>query len=219
MTRIRQATRPGPAVAMAHNAPLLLSSVAVLALALLLLLPAMAGAQARRPVTIGLGGGGTVPIADFANDVKTGWHGSGFLQFAPVLSPWAVRGEVQYHRTNYTDDFLDDVGALPDADLYGGIVYAGASALFRGRSRTGGFSPYLIGGVGLYRLTATLSDGSGLSLSDSENGFGFNGGAGIEFGRAGGVFVEARFHQFSVTPDLGEKSTSQFIPVTLGIRF
>lgn len=28
----------------------------------------------RRSVSVGLGGGGTVPIGDFADDVKTGWN-------------------------------------------------------------------------------------------------------------------------------------------------
>lgn len=79
--------------------------------------------------------------------------------------------------------------------------------------------PYAIGGLGLYQLTASLTDGSGVSFSDSETGFGFNGGAGIRFGGAIGIFVESRFHQFSVTPGGGVTSTSRFIPVSVGVTF
>ncbi len=184
------------------------------------IVPVLAMAQApRRPVTVGLGGGGTVPTGDFANDVKTGAHFLGFLQYRPATGPWAVRGEVLYSHAKYTDDFLSDVGATAGDDLSSGVVYAGASALYstgRGNART---APYLIGGLGLYRLSATLKDDSNASVSRSENGFGFNGGAGVRFGGSMGFFVEARFHQFSITPEGQPKSTSRLIPVSAGFSF
>jgi Outer membrane protein beta-barrel domain len=166
-----------------------------------------------------VGGGGTVPIGDFANDVKTGWNAIGFFQYQPVAQgPWAVRAEAQYHRASYTDDFLSDVGALPDDDLRNSVLHVGASALYH-LSGSAGVRPYLIGGLGLYELTASLTDGSGISTSDSESGFGFNGGVGVRVGGTVAFFVEARFHQFSITPAGGNKSTSQFIPVTFGLSF
>lgn len=166
----------------------------------------------------------TVPLGDFGQDVKTGWNATGLLQYEPDRSIWGVRGEVQYHRSGYTDSFIGAVGAMPGDNLSNGVLYAGASALLLGTKRERGFSPYLIGGLGLYRQTATLSDETSTSISKSENGFGFNGGAGIRFGRSTGMFVEARFHQFSFTTDGGTgvgkvKSTNQFIPVTVGILF
>ena len=183
-------------------------------------LPSLVMAQApRRPVSVGLGGGGTVPIGDFADDVKTGPHILGFLQYQPAIGPWAVRGEVLYSRARYTDNFLDDVGATAGDNLSSGVLFGGASALYTGGRRNGGVSPYVIGGLGFYRLTATLKDDSRTSLSTSENGFGFNGGAGVRFGGSLGLFVEARFHQFSITPERGPKSTYQFIPVSLGFSF
>ncbi|MEO7966857.1 MAG: hypothetical protein ABIT38_23415, partial [Gemmatimonadaceae bacterium] len=111
----------------------------------------------------------------------------------------------------------------PNAKLSNGVLYAGASALLMGTKRERGFAPYLIGGLGLYRETATLQDDTGVSVSRSENGFGFNGGAGIRFGHTTGFFVEARFHQFSFSTDDGAggsvKSTNQLIPLTFGILF
>lgn len=178
----------------------------------------------RRPVTVGLGGGGTVPLGDYAKDVKTAWNAIGLLQYEPANSMWGVRGEVQYHRSGYTDSFISDVGATADDKLSNGVLYAGASALLLGTKRERGFAPYLIGGLGWYRQTATLKGATATSLSQSEDGFGFSGGAGIRFGRSSGVFVEARFHQFSFTTDGGTgvgkvKSTNQLIPVTVGILF
>ncbi len=180
-----------------------------------------AGAQQRAPraLSVGVGGGGTVPLGDFANDVKTGWNALGFFQYQPAgEGPWAVRAEAQYNRASYTDDFLFDVGATPDDELHNSVLYVGVSALYHLNAGTG-VRPYVIGGLGLYELTASLTDGSGISTSDSESGFGFNGGVGLRFGGAVGFFVEARFHQFSITPAGNAKSTSQFIPVTLGLSF
>ncbi|MEO6447317.1 MAG: outer membrane beta-barrel protein [Gemmatimonadaceae bacterium] len=183
------------------------------------LAPSLMMAQApRRAVSVGLGGGATVPVGEFADDVKPGGHVLGFLQYRPLVGPWAVRGEVMYSRASYTDDFLSDVGATLGDDLHSGVLYAGASALYAG-GESPGMSPYLIGGLGLYRLTATLKDDSGSSLSRSENGVGFNGGAGLRFGGSMGFFLEARFHQFSITPEGESKSTSRMVPVSAGFSF
>ena len=190
--------------------------------ALLAAVPAsLAGAQQRAPraLSVGVGGGGTVPVGDFANDVKTGWNVLGFFQYQPVAEgPWAVRAEAQYHRASYTDDFLSDVGASPGDDLRNSVLYVGASALFHLNAGTG-VRPYVIGGLGLYELTASITDDNGISTSDSESGFGFNGGVGLRFGGPVAFFVETRFHQFSITPTGGVKSTSRFIPVSIGVSF
>lgn len=194
--------------------PKLLVAIAMLAL------PSLAAAQrGPRTVTVGLGGGGSVPLGDFANDVKTGWHGAGFLQYGPERNVWAIRGEVQYHRADYTDNFLADVGATPGQKLTNGTTFIGGTAILLGARRDRSVTPYLLGGLGLYRVTASLKDESGLTASRSENGFGFNGGAGLRFGRTSGVFVEARFHQFSVTPKGEAKSTYQMIPISFGVTF
>jgi hypothetical protein len=204
--------------------PRSLSSLVAIAsiLALGALVPQAAQGQQRAPraLSVGLGGGGTVPMGDFANDVKTGWNGLAWFQYQPVgQGPWAVRAEAQYSGARYTDDFLSDVGATEDDDLSNSVLYAGVSAVYHLGRPDAAARPYLVGGLGLYQLTARLTDAGGVSVSDSESGFGFNGGAGMRFGGPVAIFVETRFHQFSITPSGGEKSTSQFIPVSIGITF
>lgn len=184
------------------------------------LIPSLSAAQAaRRPVTVGLGGGATVPIGDFAEDVKTGWNGLAFLQYHPVGGPWAVRGEVGYHRAGYTDDFLADVGASTDDEFSNTVTQVGVGALYLAGAGARSTSPYLVGGLGLYRLTARLQEAGGVALTESENGFGFNGGVGVRFGGSTSLFVEARFHQFSITAEEGAKSTYRMVPVVLGFTF
>jgi opacity protein-like surface antigen len=180
-------------------------------------------AQARRPVTVGIAVGASVPVSDFADDVKAGAHAMALLQYEPAQGIWGVRGEFSYHRSDYTDEFLLDVGALPDDELHNAVSHLGATALLVGARRDGAMTPYLLGGLGAYRLTVSRTSGSS-SLSESENGFGFNGGAGVRFGRNAGFFIEARYHQFSITPEAGPgelevKSTYRMIPVTIGVRF
>jgi opacity protein-like surface antigen len=177
----------------------------------------VAVAQSARKVQVGLLGGATVPIGTFADDVKSGFHGGAFLQYEPDQNIWGVRGEAQYNRAQYTEAFRGDVGASPDDELHNGLLYAGAAAILIGRNRDRGVTPYLLGGGGLYRVTATL--GGAVSTSFSENGFGFNGGAGVRFGRSAGFFLEVRFHSFTITPEGAESSTYQMIPVSAGIRF
>jgi len=175
---------------------------------------------APRALSVGLGGGGSVPVGDFAKDVKTGWNGHAFLQYQPFeQGPWAVRAEAQYTRSAYTDDLLTDVGAVVGDDLSNKVLYAGAAAAYHFGGSSGTVRPYVIGGLGLYEVTASLKDEDGITYSESESGFGFNGGAGLRFGGTIGFFVEARFHQFSITPRDGLKATSQFIPVSFGLVF
>jgi opacity protein-like surface antigen len=169
----------------------------------------------RRPVTVGLGGGATMPMSDFADDVKSGFHGNAFLQYEPARNIWGVRGEVLYSRGDLTDAARGDLGVPPDDKLNSGVLYLGGTAVLLGRNRERSLTPYLLGGLGLYRLT--ISRGGTISTSATESGFGFNGGAGVRLGKAG-LYAEVRFHQFAITAD-DVKSTYQMIPASIGIRF
>jgi opacity protein-like surface antigen len=186
---------------------------------------AVAQAQSPRPVTVGIAVGATMPLSDFANDTKTGYHGAAILQYEPAGGIWGVRGEASYHRSDFTEEALGDIGAGPDDELDNSITHVGIAAVLLGSGRDRGFTPYALGGLGYYRVTVSASSGS-LSISDSESGFGFNGGAGIRFGRQAGLFIEARYHQFSITAEDDDdpsgsdvKSTFRMIPVSIGVRF
>lgn len=198
---------------------------AVAPAAVLILLASGLEAQAPRPVTVGIAAGATMPLSDFANDTKTGWHGLGLLQYEPAGGIWGVRGEASYHRSDFTDEALGDIGASPDDDVSNSITHVGVAAVLLGSGRDRTVTPYALGGLGYYRVSVSASEG-GVSLSASESGFGFNGGAGLRFGRSVGFFIEARYHQFSITtededdPGGGEfKSTFRMIPVSIGVKF
>ncbi len=206
----------------ASSVRLQLLALALAAIPTLAATPTIASAQQRAPrvLSVGLGGGGAVPVGDFANDVKTGWTVNGHLQYQPVAEgPWAVRAEVLYMRSDLSDEAIASGGGTPDQSWTNSVVYAGVSAPYFVAGRAGSVRPYVIAGLGLYSQTIKLDDTGGVSSSVTESGFGFNAGAGIRFGGAMGLFAEARFHQFSITPSGSEKTTSQFIPVSLGFTF
>ena len=203
-------SRPAPLRALAPSVALLLCAT-----------PLVASGQSRGPraLSVGIGGGATVPVGALATDVTTGWNGLAFFQYQPAgEGPWAVRAEAQRNRAPYTDAFRTETGVPPASDADNTIDYVGASALYHVAGRAGGLRPYVIGGLGLYQLTARVREG-GATASDTEAGFGFNGGVGLRLGRQSALFLEARFHQFSVTPAGGVAATSRFVPLAVGVTF
>lgn len=159
-----------------------------------------------------LGGGVGVPLSDFDDVAKLGWHGLAGVSFVPTGWPVGIQVDGQYQQYKLDENVVGP-GSLKDRLILGtaNIVYKFKT------SEDSRFRPYLIGGGGVYNLKTTGSSdvGNVLDTSNSETKFGLNAGAGFDF-KAGsaGLFVEGRFHDvfFSNTPDL------QFIPITVGVR-
>ena len=163
---------------------------------------APAAVEAQSPVKFGLAAGATFPTGDASDVVEWGYHVAGSITGKPMMSPVGFRGEVMWNRLT-GKDFDTALGTVqgPDVDVLAGIVNAeiGMSGV--------GVKPYFIGGLGMYRLSA--------EDTDSETKFGFNLGAGLDFGLAGfSAFTEARFHSIQT-----DGSSTNIIPVTFGIRF
>ena len=162
----------------------------VLALALT---PAAAEAQAR----LLIGGGLSQPSGDFADDVDSGLHGRVGLQVGVPVFPVSLRGEGELHQfsekagTDNTTTMLN--GTLSAVLSLGGI----------------GLSPYVIGGVGTYRLDS--------GVADPVTNRGVHGGFGVSLGALGfGGFAEIRLVNISGT---GGADATRFIPLTVGLRF
>ena len=171
-----------------------LAAVAALAVAL----AAPAALQAQSPLKFGLTAGATFPQGDAGDAFDWGYHFAGHVTAKPMLSPVGVRAELMYHslaakeETGFGDENLGVLAGLVNAEVgLGGV----------------GVKPYLIGGLGFYR--STFAD------FDAETDFGFNIGAGLDFGLAGfSAFAEARYHSIQT-----EGESTNIIPVSFGIRF
>jgi opacity protein-like surface antigen len=158
-----------------------------------------------------LGGGLGIPLSNFDDVAKMGWHGLAGVSFVPTGWPVGIQIDGQYQQYKLDEDVVGP-GSLKDRLILGtaNIVYKFKT------SEDSRFRPYLIGGGGVYNVKTTGSNdvGSVLGTGNSETKFGLNGGAGFDF-KAGsaGLFVEGRFHNvFFPGSDLN------FIPITVGVR-
>lgn len=156
--------------------------------------------EAQSKLSFGAGGGLTLPLGDFNDVAKLGWHGLAVVGYAPSGSPIGFRGDFMYAQ-NSVD------GADGKTKLAGGLV----NVTYAFQSK-GSVKPYLIGGLGLFNAKVEVS-GFG---SDSETKLAAGGGIGLKF-RAGSdasIFAESRF----INVFTSDNSTN-FVPLTIGIQF
>lgn len=171
-----------------------------------------ASAAQAQGAEFSLGGGLGIPLSNFDDVAKLGWHGLAAVSFVPTGSPVGIQVDGQYHQFKL-DENVVGAGSLKDRFIFGT-----ANAVFKFKTaETSPVRPYLIGGVGVYNFKTTGSSdvGNVIDTDNSTTKFGINGGAGFDF-KAGsaGLFVEGRFHNvFTSGSDIN------FIPITVGIRF
>jgi hypothetical protein len=169
----------------------------MLAVAAFALMAPVAMAQAQ--LKFGIGAGASVPSGDFADAVETGYHFLATAGIKPPLAPVGFRVDGMFNQFNYKTSLLDgESQRLMGLNANAILSMPGAVVL----------SPYIIGGVGMYRSTSSVAN------SGSSTDPGVNIGAGISFGLAGfGAFAELRFHDV-----MGDNSSHlRFIPITFGI--
>lgn len=155
--------------------------------------------SAQSKVSVGVGGGLTVPLGDFGDAAKLGWHGTAHLGYG-LPSGLGFRGEFFYGQNKV------------DANVDAKFKLAGGMGSVTYDIKTGsGLKPYILGGVGYFQVKA---EGGGGSISESKVAFG--GGAGLKFkaGSDANIFVESRYLSVSTSG-----SSTTFIPLTVGVSF
>lgn len=179
-------------------------SVAGLAIGLLVGVPAAHAQEAGTRVEFGVGGGISVPTGDFDDFAKLGWQGTALVSVAPATFPVGFQLDGTFSR------FSDD----SPADVKEQLFYGTGNAVYNFQTAEASrFHPYLIGGIGVYNLDLK-GDDAPLNV-ESTTKFGINAGAGFNFSAgSASLFIEGRFHDVFT-----EGSNTQFIPITLGVRF
>jgi opacity protein-like surface antigen len=166
-----------------------------------------AEAQGYNPFQIGASGGIAFPTGDLGTTTNTGYNIAVAVGYKPALLPISVRLEAAYNQFGLnTGD-----GSINIPAFTGNVVYE----LPLGTS----FTPYAIGGVGLYRPSAGFTGGSSTS---AENDFGWNIGGGIKIPLSSSfeTFVEARYNSVNIGGGAANGGgTASFIPVTVGVMF
>lgn len=159
--------------------------------------------HAQMPMQFSLGGSLGIPLGDFGDAFKMGFHGLAAVAFTPASLPVSFQVD-----GNFAQFKVDGGGDGKARMLFatGDVVYKFNTAA---ESR---LRPYLIGGLGLYNSKAI--DGIDATDDPSSTDFGVNAGAGFNVAAgAASLFVESRFHD--VFTDV---NSTQFIPLTVGIR-
>jgi opacity protein-like surface antigen len=159
-----------------------------------------ASAQDFNPFEIGGAIGAAVPVGDLGDGAEMGYNATFMVGYNPVFLPVGLRFDAAYNEFGIKN--------VDDANV--NIPSFTANAIFK--LPTGGFTPYVIGGAGLYRPGGEFG-----GLTASENKFGWNVGGGISMPLSGfKVFVEARYNNVSLGDDAGDWS---FVPITFGLIF
>jgi opacity protein-like surface antigen len=179
----------------------ILSTIAILGLAAAA--PAAQG-QGYNPFQIGASGGIAFPTGDLGTSTNTGYNIAVVVGYKPQLLPISVRAEAAYNQFG----FNGGGGSINIPSFTGNVVYELPLGV--------GFTPYAIGGAGLYRPSVGFTGGGATS---AENDFGWNIGGGIKIPLSTSfeTFVEARYNRVSIRGPNGV--TASFIPVTVGIMF
>jgi hypothetical protein len=176
-------------------------AVAALALGLLV----SASTAHAQGAEFSLGGGIDNPLGDFNDAAKLGFHGLAGVSFVPEGSPVGIQVDGNYSQ------FKDDT----PLDVKFQMIYGTANAVYKFKtSEESQFRPYLIGGGGVYNFKVK-GDDVPTGFDDSQTKFGINVGAGFDV-KAGsaGLFIEGRFHDVFTSGN-----NTQFIPITVGVRF
>jgi hypothetical protein len=173
---------------------------------------ALPAARAQAQVTLGVGGGVSIPLSDLKTVVSPGYNVLAQLGLGLPSLPIGFRVDGMFNQ-------MDHKSGIPAGDLQLWTVNANLVYNIVPLSSGGaGVTPYLIGGVGYYNDSYHISvSGStiGAGGNTHANNIGLNGGAGIKAGISSlSVFVEARFHYIFTNPGHAE-----FVPITAGIIF
>jgi opacity protein-like surface antigen len=176
----------------------ILSMIAVLGLAAA---APVARGQGYNPFQIGASGGIAFPTGDLGTGTNTGYNIAFVVGYRPQLMPVSVRAEAAWNQFGFTSGG----GNINIPSFTGNVVYD----LPLGMS----FTPYAIGGAGLYRPSTGFAGGGS---TKAENDFGWNIGGGIKLPLSTSfeTFIEARYNRVSTSG-----VAASFVPVTVGILF
>jgi opacity protein-like surface antigen len=154
---------------------------------------------AAKPVSFGISGGLSMPNGDFGDFYESGYNISGLVQFQQPTWPVAIRIEGQYQDFSAKDDV--DAGVSTIGGLANVLYYIPTQSTVR---------PYVTGGLGFFHAKEEFGDESG-----SENKFGYDLGAGLEFKLTSmSTFIEANWQSIQT-----EDGATRMIPIRVGIKF
>ena len=161
----------------------------------------VAHAQSYNPFQIGALGGVAFPTGDLGKATNTGYSIGIAVGVKPLMMPIGIRGEAVWNQFGFSSGANGNIN-IPS--FTGNLTYGIPMGV--------GFSPYIIGGIGLYRPNADLNGNS--SAASNEFGWNLGGGVKLPLSTSFETFVEARYNSVNMNG-----GTLSFIPLTVGFMF
>ena len=164
-------------------------------------------AESQRLLSVGLGGGVSLPQGDLRDAATTGWNALATLVLSTPMQPLGLRADVAYNQFS-----LDEAttGAVLGASGHENIGSATLNATYRLPTPGSPASPYLIAGLGAYRTDCSVR-----AACAADTRFGWNVGLSTKLYVLGfRSFLEARYHRAKANG-----ASVNYFPVTLGLMF
>ena len=181
-------------------------------------------------------GGYTGVTGDATDVVKDGWNLNGGATYWPEPWPIGIDLELGYNDLGFTDAVLNSLEGV-DSDTFT-VWSLTADAMWGPKPGGGTVNAYLMGGVGVYRVSGKLGEatwlpgwvcdpwigwcrpglvpGTIIKYDETQTKFGYNFGAGISFevGLGSQIYIEAKWHRAETDPE-----SLDYIPVVVGYRW
>ena len=171
---------------------------------------------------VGLGGGLAAPVGDYHSTAdgqgfSTAWHGLALLAFKLPGLPVGFRVDASYGANSANSSLKDTLTNRLRQPTDEKTKLAGASVnvtyQFSSAARV---RPYVIGGVGPYHTTISVST-SDSTVDHAATKLAWNLGGGLTYGLRGvALFFEARYVNVAAVPGFPRAT---FLPFTAGVRF
>lgn len=172
--------------------------------------PSQAQVESKRLVSIGFGGGMSVPVSDAGDAFKNGFNVQGFARLNLKALPIAPRFDLNYQKFDLDPQSV--AGVVGTNQILAGLANVQINLM------PGAIRPYVLAGLGAYSLKTETTGLGGTSQSDIR--FGINGGAGLVL-KLGAVsaYIEGRVDNVFTEKGLIAPESIQVVPVTFGVVF
>src|SRR5262245_57406640 len=171
-------------------------------------------------ISVGLGGGVSVPVSDAKDVFEHGFNGQGFVRLNIPFLPITPRVDFTYNKFDIKSSTASS-GLPPGTPAFTGgtsTSLAGVANLQIPLMHAPLVTPYLIAGLGAYNVKTELNDVN--NTSDSATHFGINGGAGliVKLGIVS-LYAEGRVDNVYTDKGLIDSKSIQTVPVSFGLVY
>ena len=174
--------------------------------------------HAAGPLSLGLGGGYTMPVGDSKDALKNGFHLRGIAEGHLPMLPMGLRAALGYQKLN-----LKDLAAASGYSNGQSQILSGLAGFTFSLISVGPVRPYITASLGAFHVKGEV-DSSSTTLTKSQTKFGVDGGLGVKLG-LGPIkgFAEARVENVYTdqgwNPAISNLKSARFIPITFGFLF